>query len=66
MLITDMIVDRCNVADRYPEVLRYVISRMREGKRSWRSLERNVRREYLKAIIGRHKINRELYRRVMG
>jgi hypothetical protein len=66
MTIISMIVDRCHVADSYPQVLRYVISRMKRGKKQWREATREQRREVVRELVDTHKANRELYRMVMG
>jgi acyl-CoA reductase-like NAD-dependent aldehyde dehydrogenase len=59
------IVGRCHVGERYSEVLRYLISRLRHGKRTWRAMDRARRREVLRILVDEHDENREVYAQVM-
>ena len=65
MSIVTQIVDRCHVADSMRDVLRYVISRMKDGKRTWRGLSRHERRAIVSEMCKRHRANRDLYDYVM-
>jgi hypothetical protein len=60
------IVDRCNVGMSNREVIRYVISRLRQGYKTWASLPRKDRRKIMQTCIAQHRSNRELYRTVVG
>lgn len=65
--IIRQIIDRdCHVAESNRKVIRHVISKMREGMQSFRSMPRADRREFLKQCVERHRQNRELYATVMG
>ena len=61
----NMLVDRCHVSASYMTVIRYVISRMKDGYKTYSAQERTDRRILLELIIARHKENRGLYDQVM-
>ena len=62
----ERIVDRCHVFDSNRSVIRYVISRLKHGHKTWCGIDRELRRSYLKLIIRHHKQNLDVYVQVMG
>lgn len=60
------IVGQRHVGESYRKVIRYVISRMRGGYKSFRSADRGQRRLLMELVIREHKNNRALYDQVMG
>ena len=56
-----MLVSRCHVADSNRAVIRYVISRLKNGYATYKSLPRAARRELMAAVIECHTENRALY-----
>jgi acyl-CoA reductase-like NAD-dependent aldehyde dehydrogenase len=60
------IVGRCHVGRSHRSVIRYVVSRLRQGYSTWRTLPREARREILRNIIAQHDENRAEYRSVMS
>lgn len=61
-----MIVERCHVGESYMKVIRYVISCMEDGYKTFAALPRERRRWVMLEIIKEHKENRDLYNGVMG
>ena len=59
------IVGRCHIGEDYTDVLRYVITRIKGKKKTWRKLPREERREIVREVCKEHKANRELYNYVM-
>ena len=66
MSIISQIVGRCHVSESNLTVVRYVISKLRHGKKTFRSLSRKDRREMIAECIRHHQANRKLYAQVMG
>ena len=64
-IIIRNIVGRCHVGDTNREVIRYVISRMKHGYQTFKTLPREQRKDFLRQIVQDHKDNRELYSYVM-
>ena len=60
------IVNRCHVSDSNRKVIRYVISRLKAGFRTYRKMSRSQRHTLMRQVIEVHERNRELYRRVMS
>jgi hypothetical protein len=64
--IVRQIIDRdCHVAWSYRDVIRHVISRLRDGRATYRRMSRQERREFIRQCITCHKYNRRLYLDVM-
>ena len=64
--IVRLIIDRdCHVAMSYRAVMRHVISRLRNGYRTFRAMPPEDRKELLRQCRDRHRENRELYVAVM-
>lgn len=59
--IIRQIVGRCHVDDSYSAVIRYVISRMAHGYKSFNTLPRWKRKAMLRQIVRVHRENREFY-----
>ena len=64
--IIRQIVGRCHVADSNLRVIRYVVSRLRDGKRTFLAMSREKKRALLGQTIACHAENRELYGWVMS
>lgn len=60
------IVGRCHVADSNRMVIKYVISRLKQGYKTYRAYPREQRRLLLRQIIAQHAHNLDEYRFVMG
>jgi len=60
------IINRCHVGQSNRAVIKYFISRLRNGHTTWRALPREERRQWLRWVISVHRDNRSLYRMVMG
>jgi hypothetical protein len=56
------IVDRCHIGDSDLAVIRYLISRMTRGYRTWKSLDRNRRRCLMREAVRIHHENQDLYK----
>ncbi len=65
MTIVEMIVGRCHVGDSDRKVIRYVISRLTDGRRTFRAMTRKDRKALLRQIIDAHTANQKLYHHVM-
>ena len=59
------LVGKCHVGESYLDVLRFVISKLKGGKATYRGLPRKDRRALVKAVFKAHCENRELYGYVM-
>jgi len=59
------IVGRCHVGKSNRQVIRYFISRLRRKYRTWRTIDRAERKQYLRWVIAAHRANRDLYADVM-
>ena len=65
--IVRQIIDRdCHVSLSQPEVIRHVVSRLRNGLETFRMLPSEHRRRLIDDCMRQHRGNQELYRRVMG
>ena len=56
------LVGKCHVADSYLTVLRFVVSKIKGGVKTFRALSREERRKVISATFKAHKENRELFR----
>jgi hypothetical protein len=63
--IVHQIVDRRHVGESNREVIRYFISRLRDGMATWRTMSRAERKKWLRWVIKAHGENRALYQKVM-
>lgn len=64
--IVRLIIDRdCHVGMSHRAVMRHVISRLRNGYRTFRAMPPEDRKELLRQCRDRHRENRELYVAVM-
>lgn len=63
--IIRMIVNRRHVSETNRNVIRYVISRLKGGKRTYWKLSRVERREILRLTIDTHQDNRDTYTAIM-
>ena len=59
------IVDRCHVGTRYVDVLKYLVSRINGGYKTWKTLTRAQRKEIMRVAFARHRANNKLFRSVM-
>jgi hypothetical protein len=66
MNIISQIVDRLPVTAGKLAVIRYVISRMKDGYKTFRGLPKASRRDIIKRALGQHRDNQVLYSYVMG
>jgi len=65
--IIRQIIDRdCHVADSYVSVVKHVVSRLKDGRNTFFSLDKQSRREFIDDCFKCHTDNRELYSMVMG
>jgi len=64
--IVRQIVNRCHVGQSHRSVIRYFVSRLKAGYRTWARLPRAERRQWMAWVIQTHESNRALYRQVMG
>ena len=62
----EQIVGRIHVSCSDFEAIRYVVSRMKQGRRTFLAMKREHRRRILETVAQTHRANRELYRQVMG
>lgn len=60
------IVSRRHVAEGYLSVVRYVLSRLKGGRKAFFAGDKESRRELIKHILKTHQYNRSIYIRVMG
>ena len=64
--IVKQIIDRdCHVAETNRTVIRYVVSKLRGGWQTFRSLPKSDRRQLMQQCIQQHRDNRKLYLAVM-
>lgn len=64
--IVAQIINRdCHVGTSYRSVIRHVISKLRHGRKTFRSMPKENRRMLMRECIQQHRENRELYRAVM-
>lgn len=61
-----MLVGRRHVGESNLRVVRYVLSRLAGGRRSFFKLARRQRRKLIKDIVREHAHNRRIYVQVMG
>ena len=66
MNIISQIVDRLDVRTGKLAVVRYVISRMKNGYKTFRALPKASKRDIIKRALGQHRDNQVLYSYVMG
>jgi hypothetical protein len=59
------IVGRCHVGESNRKVIRYFISRLKRGYKTWHALPKAERKQWLKWIVQAHAENRGLYNYVM-
>lgn len=64
--IVRQIVNRRHVGDSNRTVIRYFVSRLKQGYATWRTLPRAERKQWLQWIVAAHAENRGLYAYVMG
>ena len=65
--IVRQIIDRdCHVSMRNREVIRHVISRLKDGYTAFRAMPREDRKELMRQCVQVHRENWELYRDVMS
>ena len=60
------IVNRCHVSESNRKVIRYVISRLKNGYKTWQAASKVDRRYVMETAIKIHKENRDLYYDVMS
>lgn len=63
--MVSQIVGRCHVGDSYLQVIRYAVSRFRDGRRAFLGMSRPDRRRFLEEVVAAHRENRDLYSHVM-
>jgi len=63
--IIEQVVSRCHVGESNRAVIKYVISRLKCGRRTWTKLPRTIRRAAMLQAIAVHRANRQLYSDVM-
>ncbi len=59
------IVDRCSVNESDRAVIKYVISRLKNGYGTWRALDQKTRKQYMREVIAIHRENQNLYISIM-
>lgn len=64
--IVRTIVGRRHVGESNRSVIRYFVSRLKRGYRTWHALPRAERKQWLRWIIQAHTENRGLYNYVMN
>jgi hypothetical protein len=62
--IVRQIVNRCHVGESNRTVIRYVVSRLRHGYRTFHAMSREQRHLLMRDAIEVHRTNRDLYIRV--
>lgn len=60
------IVSRCHVSNTDQDVIRYVVSRLKDGWETYRSWPVWYRAGFIKQILRVHRANQSLYRRVVS
>jgi hypothetical protein len=63
--MVEMIVGRCHVGQSNRAVIRYFISRLKHGYRTWIALPKAERKQWLQWVIQAHQANGSLYTYVM-
>lgn len=63
--IIRQIVARCHVGESNLAVIRYVVSRLKEQRKTFLAMKRQQRRKLIRDTISAHAQNRKLYRAVM-
>lgn len=64
-IIRQIINRDCHVAWSNRQVILHVVSKLREGSKTFHSMPRTDRRQFIEQCIQQHRENRELYRAVM-
>ena len=59
------LVGQCHVTASNRQVIRHVISKLKDGYATWRSIPVDRRKEMMRAIIRAHQDNRELHAYIM-
>ena len=66
MNIISMIVDRdCHVSTSHIQVIKHVITRLKNGYETYKAMSRKDRRIFMRACIKAHDDNIEEYRKIM-
>lgn len=60
------LVNRCHVGESNRQVLRFIISHLKQGYAAWQAMGREQRRLVMRAAFEIHRENRETYRAVMN
>lgn len=60
------IVGRCHVGESYFAVLRYVLAKIKGGRKEWLRLPKFHRRHLIASVLQHHRENRIEYRQVMA
>lgn len=60
-MIIGQIVDRCCVAASNRSVIKYFISRLKYGHKTWKTISRPTRKQIMCDVIERHEGNWRLY-----
>ena len=60
------LVGQCHVSATNRQVIRHVISKLKDGYATWQPIPAAKRKEMMRSIIKAHQDNKELYRYVMG
>lgn len=66
MYALNHVVGSMPVSSDYLRVVRYVLSRLKGGRKAFLASDKESRRELIKNIIKTHQYNRNIYIRVMG
>jgi len=64
--MVERIVARCHVGQSDRSVINYVVSRLKDGRKTFFGLSRARRKALLRRIIRAHRENQNLYRKVMS
>ena len=59
------IVNRCHISESNRQVIYYLISRLKDGKKTYWTIPKVERKQILKAIIQYHRENKQMYYDVM-
>lgn len=57
----NQIVSKCHVSNSNMQVIRYVIGRMKQGYKTYKTLDKRTRKQILKDCIMCHTQNKKLY-----
>lgn len=63
--IIECIVDRCHVGMSDLSVIRYLLSRLVEGRKTFFGFNRRTRHAWIRAALQQHHRNQNLYHRLM-